>query len=80
MERVVRENEGGCVAIFTHSTPIRTMACRWQGLPVEQIRRVPWASNASFSIADWADGKYTVRLYGYDKHQGAGVTELPKNI
>ena len=30
MERVVRENEGGCVAIFTHSTPIRTMACRWQ--------------------------------------------------
>ena len=56
------------------------MACRWKGLPVEQIRRVPWASNASVSIADWADGHYTVRLYGYDKHQGAGVTELPKNI
>lgn len=80
MERIVRENEGGCVAIFTHSTPIRTMACRWKGLPVEQILRVPWASNASVSIADWADGHYTVRLYGYDKHQGAGVTELPKNI
>ena len=47
---------------------------------MEQIRRVPWASNASVSIADWADGHYTVRLYGYDKHQGAGVTELPKNI
>ena len=81
VERVLSENRGKTVAIFTHATPVRMMACRWFDVPVEEASRVPFCTNASVSVAEYADdGSFRLLQYGYDEHQGKHVTQLPKGL
>jgi broad specificity phosphatase PhoE len=81
VERVLAENRGKTVAIFTHATPVRVMACRWFGIPVEDAVQVPFCANASVSIAEYDDdGSCRLVQYGYDEHQGENSTSLPKGI
>ncbi|MBQ2702220.1 MAG: histidine phosphatase family protein, partial [Clostridia bacterium] len=58
IERIANENEGKTIVITTHATPIRTICCKMKGLPVEELKNVPWVSNASVSVVtveknDW---------------------------
>ena len=77
--RVLAENRGKSVAIFTHATPVRVMACSWFGIPLEEAYRVPFCSNASVSVAEYEDdGSFRLLQYSYDEHQGGHVTRLPK--
>ncbi len=78
---VVKQNPNRCVAIFTHATPVRMMACRWFGLDFENAAQVPFCTNASVSIAEY-NGEGFVRLvqYSYDEHQGDLVTRLPRGL
>ncbi len=80
-DRILAENRGGCVAVFSHATPIRTLCARWQGLPVEALSRVSFVPNASVTVVDYADdGTHILRLCGYDAHQGALSTAFKKGI
>ena len=79
IDRILQENRGKCVAIFTHATPVRMMGCQWFGLPVERANEVPFCSNASLSIVEYEeDGTHRLICYGYDKHQGEHATAFPK--
>jgi hypothetical protein len=45
------------------------------------MAKVPWATNASVSIAEYDDdGSFRVIQYGYDAHQGDTATALPKGL
>ena len=79
VERLVRENPGCCIALFSHALPIRAMGCLWQGIPIEEMHRLPWSANASVTEADY-DGDGTVRFicYGYDGHQKDIGTIFPR--
>ncbi|MBQ9773656.1 MAG: histidine phosphatase family protein [Clostridia bacterium] len=80
-DRIVRAHRGSCVAVFSHATPIRLLCARWQGVSVAELYRVPFVPNASVSVVDVADdGSVTVRLLGYDAHQGELSTSLVKGI
>jgi len=81
IDRVLAENRGKTVAVFTHATPVRTLGCRWLGIPVEDAVRVPFCTNASVSIVEYEDdGSFRLIEYGYDEHQGDRKTDLPKGI
>ena len=81
VERVIDENRGKTVAIFTHATPLRMLGCYWHGLKPEDAMRINGCANASVSVAEYEDdGSFRLVLYGYDKHQGENVTELPKGL
>ncbi len=70
VEKLVRENEGLCIALFTHAGAVRSMGCYWQGIPIPEMVKLPWATNASVSEADYlSDGSVRMICYGYDKHQ-----------
>lgn len=80
-DRLVAENRGRCIAVFSHATPIRLLCARWQGVPVEELSRVAWVPNASVSVVDIDEqGDVHVRLLGYDAHQGELSTSLAKGI
>ncbi len=78
---VLEAERNRTVAIFTHATPVRMMACEWFGLPCERAAEVPFCTNASVSIAEY-EGDRFVRLieYSHDAHQGELVTRLPRGL
>ena len=79
VDRLIEKHRGECIAIFTHATPARSIMCKLLGYPPEQMARVPWATNASVSIAEFADdGTSRVLQYSYDAHQGNSATHFPK--
>lgn len=79
VERLVRENPGRCIALFSHALPIRSMGCIWQGIPIPEMERLPWSTNAAVSEAVYEpDGSVRFLCYGYDAHQKDTVTGFPK--
>lgn len=81
IDRILQEDRGKTVAIFTHATPVRMLGCKWFGFPPEDAVRVPFSTNASVSIVEYEDdGSFHLIEYGYDQHQGANRTDLPKGI
>lgn len=81
VDRIVAENRGKCVAIFTHATPIRLLRAKWEGYPPEELSRVMFCSNASVSVVEYReDGSTNVLLCGYDGHQGDLATRFAKGI
>lgn len=78
VERLARENEGRCIALFTHALPIRSMGCIWQGIPISEMERLPWCTNAAVTEAEYgADGSVRFLCYGYDAHQVGVATGFP---
>ncbi len=80
--RIVAENEGKTVAVVCHGTPIRALACIWQGVDICDMQSVDWVPNASVSIVEYekADSSPNVILYGYKDHLKDCLTNLPKTV
>ncbi len=79
VDRLVAENAGKCIALFTHALPIRSMGCFWQGIPITEMERLPWSTNASVSEAEYfSDGRVEMICYGYNAHQAGMETGFPK--
>ena len=81
VDRLIAENRGRCIAIFTHATPVRMLACQWMDIPLEKAAEVPFCTNASISVVEYDDdGQHHLRYYGYNEHQGSLITDFPKGI
>ena len=79
VERLVDENRGTCIALFTHALPIRSMGCFWQGIPIAEMERLPWVTNAAVTEAEYLpDGQVRLICYGYDQHQSGIGTGFPQ--
>ncbi len=78
---VLAKHPDQTVAVFTHATPVRVMACRWYGIPVERAAEVPFCTNASVSVAQYENTDFhSLVQYSYDQHQGAHITALPRDL
>jgi len=77
---IAQENEGKCVLITTHATPVKVLACRILYDDVKKVSEIGWVSNASVTEIDYEDGKFSVVKLGYDKHLGTMATVLPESI
>jgi broad specificity phosphatase PhoE len=77
---IAEENDGKTVAIFTHATPIRTFFSFVRGLSREEIKDIPWASNASVSEALFENGKFSEISYSIDDFLGEIGSTFPKNV
>lgn len=81
VDRILRTERGKTVAVFTHATPVRMLACRWFGISPEKAAQVPFCSNASVSVLEYEDnGDFRLVRYAYDGHQGENATGLPKGV
>lgn len=80
VSRIASANEGKTILIGTHAGFLRAMQCFWQGLPLSEMKNVPWMPNASVSEIACERGRYTiVRLADISFLQGE-VTKLAKGI
>ena len=63
IERIAKKHDGQDVFIFIHSTPIRTLKGRWDGLDIKDLDIVPWPSNASITQVRYDNGRFEVIDY-----------------
>lgn len=80
LERIASANEGKSVFVFTHATPIRATKATLDGLTLDEMQSVPWASNASVTHVVWEDGCFKVIEYGRDDFMGECATNLPASV
>ncbi len=80
VERLVRENEGKTIFLFTHATPIRALRTAWEGRSAAEMKDIPWAANASVSHAVCEDGAYRFLSYGVNDFQGTAASVLSPKV
>ncbi len=78
--RIATENDGKTVLIFTHATPIRVFKAFCDNCSLDEIKDIPWATNASVTKARYEDGRFEILEYGIDYFQGNDKTLLPSNV
>lgn len=78
--RISEMYDGEVVCITTHATPIKVACTKAMGLPVERANEVDWVSNASVTVIDVEDGKFSLLKLGYNEHLGELSTSLPKSV
>ena len=49
LKEIAEVEEGKTVVVATHATPIRAMQCVLKGLPLSEMKNIPWVSNASIT-------------------------------
>ena len=80
VEEIAAENEGKTVLIATHAAFLRALQCVWQGIPLEEMKDVPWVPNASVTKAEMRGRDVRIlRLADVSFLHGA-VTSLAKGI
>ncbi len=79
VKKIAEENDGKTVAVFSHATPIRAFFNRINGNTLDEMKNLPWASNASVSEAVYENGTFKPIRYSFDEFMGDIKTVLPKN-
>ena len=80
LTEIAKNNDGKTVAIGTHATPIRVAQSIIQTGGLEEMKNIPWVSNASVSLVEYNDGKWTMSVVSEDKHLADLKTELPQSV
>jgi hypothetical protein len=50
------------------------------GIKKENLRELPWPSNASITSVEFDGDNFINIEYGFDGHLGDTITKLPKNV
>lgn len=77
---IARANMGKKVLVFSHGTPIRIAGCIAMGKPIEELKDVPWAANASTTTLEYENGQFRLVEYSREDYMGDLVTKLPDGV
>lgn len=77
---IAEQNKGKTVCIATHATPIRALCTAALGLGAENMKDVPWTANASISLFEYEDGRFTAVYTSKTDHLGDLTTRFPSNV
>jgi probable phosphoglycerate mutase len=77
---IAEYNPDSTVVISTHATPIRAVICKLKGYSVDEMRNIPWGSNASVTIVTYDNGEWSLMLESYDEHLSDMKTKFPANV
>lgn len=68
LERLARENDGRCIALFTHGVTLRCLLAAVTGIPLSDTDRLPICRNTAVSRLFWEDGRFTLDFFNDDSH------------
>ena len=77
---IAAENPEKTVCIATHATPVRAVTVASIGGTAADMSRVNWTPNASISVFDYEDGKFSAVELNRVDHLGDLCTKLPTNV
>ena len=79
-QKLANENEGKTLAIATHATVIRSFMTYIKYGSIENMKAVPWVTNASVTEVEYENGKFSLGKVSEDKHLGEIKTHFPSNV
>lgn len=79
-EKIARENTGKTVAVFCHGTAIQAFITAVKGVSLDEVRTVPYATNASVSTLSFDGEKFSLIEYSKDDFLVGLVTALPEGL
>ena len=80
LDEIARDNEGKTVCIATHATPIRAVCTAAKGFLADKMSEVSWTVNASISLFEYENGRFTAVYTSKTDHLGDLTTKLPTNV
>ena len=80
LTEIAEENDGKTVFVATHATPIRTTQCLLGGKSLDEMKNIPWGANASITVLEYDNGKWSLKLASFDEYLGEFSTNLPANV
>ncbi|MDD6734900.1 MAG: histidine phosphatase family protein [Clostridiales bacterium] len=80
IRRIVEENPGKTVMIATHATPIRAAICVFGNHTLDEMKDIPWVSNASVTVLNIDREKTEFEVVGEDVHLADLSTKLPSSV
>ena len=77
---IAQAEAGKTIVIATHATPIRATQCILKGLPLDEMKNVPWVSNAS--VTELAYEQHVWRIVKEDESSFLSElkTSFPANV
>lgn len=79
VQKIASKEHDKTVVIVTHATPIRALFCRLKGFDLNEMKNVPWVSNASVSVVR-IDSNWTLGQESIDAHLAQLKTHFPANV
>ena len=77
---ISKANEGKTVCIATHATPIRAVCTAAKGFLADKMSEVSWTVNASISLFEYENGRFTAIYTSKTEHLDDLTTKLPTNV
>lgn len=72
--------DGSVIVIGTHACFIRSLMCRWKGLPLSEMKNIPWVPNASVTEVDFDGTVFRLVREGISDHLAGMITNIPKGV
>lgn len=78
---IVARHPNESVCVVSHGTPIRALTALWTGVPLSYMHTVPWASNASVTVAKFETPEQG-GIVSLDLHEHLAdlASKLPANV
>lgn len=76
---IAHGNPDQTVVVVTHGTPIRAIQCFCEGKSLQEMKDVPWVSNASVTELIFENQRLKIDSVSYDAHLGSLTSVLPAN-
>ena len=77
---IAKKHTDKTIFIFSHATAIRTFGAYCKGLTLDQMKELPWPSNASVTKVEFKNDKFELLDYSFDGFMGEMATIIPTKI
>lgn len=68
LQAIAKAHDGQRVVVGTHATPIRAMTCLLRGLPITEMKNIPWVANATITKVIYDNGVGKIDSYEINSH------------
>ena len=80
LTKIAEENNGKTIVIATHATPIRVAQSIVQTGGLDEMKNIPWVSNASVTVFEYENKSFKAMKISEDAHLSELRTALPDNV
>lgn len=80
VEQLAKANAGKTILLATHAMATRSFVAKVMGLQPEEIKDLPWPTNASVTTVEYEDGSFRLVEFSHDEHLQDLITTLPGRI
>jgi len=80
LESIAKTHPDEEIVIATHATPVRAMQTFVETGSLQEMKNIPWPTNASISVLEYDNGKWRFTLLSSDEHLENLKTTIPANV